>query len=466
MNLTRRGFFRSVAAAAALSDLSRPRSIAPAPNPLPLPHAPWRVRSESAFTLGLRTGTVVPYPLPAQAVPRQARARQAPFDWSAAGDTLRRRFRDLRRHFVFEYYPWYANDPWRHWDQWDRRPPIDIAATSMPLLGPYDSRSRATLERHARWIAESGVGAINLSWWGPDSFEDRAVPLIMDVMHDHDIHVTFHLEPYRDNRVEFYATDILYLLREYGEKRRWDAFLLLEDADGAIGPVFKSFRTIVPREATDCHGNTSLVPDWVPDPAWRQQTDRVRSELGRQFDHIRLLADVSDFARLTAAGFDGMAIYDNYVRPESWRSLAQACQDRNVLFSFNANPGFDGIHLRTVEPDSCYVPSAFEPPSRDELEWTRSEDREAARRLAQERINESLRATLRLQLDNAYPNARRGFFLTFINSFNEWHEGHQFEPMKDGRDLTESERRFEYRNPSAGDYRLRYLSALLDLVLD
>ncbi|HET7747018.1 MAG TPA: twin-arginine translocation signal domain-containing protein, partial [Vicinamibacteria bacterium] len=41
---------------------------------------------------------------------------------------LRARFSDLPRHFVFEYYPWYGASPWRHWDQWGRRPPDDLAA--------------------------------------------------------------------------------------------------------------------------------------------------------------------------------------------------------------------------------------------------------------------------------------------------------------------------------------------------
>ena len=44
--------------------------------------------------------------------------------------------------------------------------PYDIAATSVPELGPYDSGNPRVLEQHARWIAESGAGAINVSWWG------------------------------------------------------------------------------------------------------------------------------------------------------------------------------------------------------------------------------------------------------------------------------------------------------------
>ena len=122
--------------------------------------------------------------------------------------------------------------------QWDRLPPLDLAANTMPLLGAYDSRSVSVLEQHARWIAESGVGAINLSWWGRGDFEDRAVHLVMDVMHAHDIRVTFHLEPYGPQRAEEFPSDVLYLLKEYGEKRRWDCLLFHRWSDGSEGPIF------------------------------------------------------------------------------------------------------------------------------------------------------------------------------------------------------------------------------------
>ncbi len=40
------------------------------------------------------------------------------------------------------------------------------------------------------------VGAVNLSWWGPDSFSNGSVDRIMDVFRAYDIRVTFHLEPH------------------------------------------------------------------------------------------------------------------------------------------------------------------------------------------------------------------------------------------------------------------------------
>jgi hypothetical protein len=51
-----------------------------------------------------------------------------------------------------------------------------------------------------------------------------------------------------------------------------------------------------------------------------------------------------------------------------------------------------------------------------------------------------------------------------VNSFNEWHEGHAFEPMKDAADLTPPERALGYHNPEQGAYRLATLRGLVESV--
>src|SRR5512141_2229557 len=214
-----------------------------------------------------------------RAAPRGPATARGPLLWSL--------FPDLPRHFVFEYYPWYGGAPsYEHWDYLDRHPPLDIASRYVPKLGPYDVRSAATLEQHARWIGEAGVGAVALSWWGRGTFMDRAVPLILDVLRAHDLKATFALEPYADDRALHYGDDILYLLTEYGEKRGWDAFLLPQNADGRSGPVFKSFRTVLPATSTDCLGVTRPVSDYTPDAVWARQTEAVRRELRSDFDHV------------------------------------------------------------------------------------------------------------------------------------------------------------------------------------
>jgi hypothetical protein len=374
------------------------------------------------------------------------------------------RFPDLPRHFVFEYYGWYGMNPVDHWDQDGRRPPVDLASNFMPRLGAYDSKSRKVIEQHARWIRESRAGAVNFSWWGPGSDTDKLVPAFMDVMAAHDIKVTLHLEPYRDHHALYYAENIAYLIRRYGEQRRWDCFLLLQNEDGTRGPVFKSFRTILPSTVEDCHGRMAKVRDYADDAVWRTQTDRVRATFAKDFDRVTLLADSLDVYRTKQSGFDGIAIYDNYVKPSTWRAHADACREHDLLFSFNVNPGFDGIVRRDVPADSCYVAPSLEPLDRV-FDWKQRSSREAAARAAEARIRESFATTVALQTDPTLTNFRRGFFLTYLNSFNEWHEGHQFEPMEDASDLSRDERGVGYHNPQDGEHRFTTLKKVLATVV-
>jgi Glycosyl hydrolase family 99 len=392
---------------------------------------------------------------PDELVAAQRRVRQSLAD----------QFADLSRHFIFEYYAWYETDPYWHWNQSDRQPPIDLASNYMPRLGAYDSRSVAVMERHAAWIAESGAGAINVSWWGQGSDVDRLVPTLMDVMRAHGVRVAFHIEPYTDRHALSYASDVEYLIRQYGDRRRWDCMLLLEHADRSSGPVFKSFRTILPAQSTDCHGVTSPIADFAADAVWRQQTDRVRETFRRDFDRVTLLADSLSVNRTQAGGFDGMAIYDNFVAPDTWQSHAQDFSNADLLFSFNVNPGYDEILLRTIDPQSCYSPHPFQPGG-GVYDWTLAAERDRARAASEARIADAFSRTVALQTTPALSNAKRGFFLTYINSFNEWHEGHQFEPMKDAAELTAAERAVGYHNPANGRYRLEAVRDLIAGVLE
>ena len=383
------------------------------------------------------------------------------FPWESLRRLLRSRYPDLRRHFAFEYYPWYANDPFRHWQQWERSPPADLASSSMPLLGAYDSRTVPVLEQHARWIVESGVGVVNLSWWRPGSFSDRAVSVVMDVMQAHDLKVAFHLEPYGPDRAEQLLADVRYLLREYGDKRRWDCLYLNRRADGTEGPVFKLFATTRPSHEEDCHGVRQVLPEYVDDDRWRWATDRVREEFAPSFPDLLLLSDDSwNPTRIRDAGFDGVASYDATINPTRWLDAALEASRLGLVFSFNVNPGFDSIARRNVAPGECYAAPSFVPAVQT-LDWSRAEDRERAAQLADRRIVETFEYNLWLQTHPWFGNVDTGFFLTYITSFNEWHEGTQFEPMRDRGDLAPAERVVGYHNPEDGKYRLRRLRELI-----
>lgn len=380
--------------------------------------------------------------------------------------TLLQRFPDLRQHFIFEYYPWYGGPPfYEHWDYLNRRPPLDLSSPYVPRLGAYDVRSTSVLEQHAAWIAESGVGSIALSWWGRDSFEHRAAHTIMDVVKDHGLKVTFALEPYADDRGSRFRDDINFLLREFGEKRGYDCLLILRNEDGTEGPIFKGFRCILPRDGTDCLGRTHPVADYTPDDVWRAQIDGLRSDTRHDFNHLILLADSLEFFRTPASGFDGIGIYDNFIPPESYAPLAEGASAAGLLFSFNVNPGYDQVEPRPAPDDPCYRPRAFAPATDAPIDWSRPEERERASRLSQERVASSFRAAVAVQEDRLLTNANRGFFAVYINSFNEWHEGHAFEPMRDGADLLPEEQALGYHNPRHGAARLEVLGELMSGLL-
>jgi hypothetical protein len=193
---------------------------------------------------------------------------------------------------------------------------------------------------------------------------------------------------------------------------------------------------------------------------WRQQTDAVRRVLRADFDHVTLLADSLEFARTPASGFDGIGTYDNYLTPDRYRPLAEGASAAGLLFSFHVNPGYDQIEPRETD-DPCYGPREFAPPVSG-LDFSTASGRERAAEASAQRIRDSWRAALDVQRDPSLANGRRGFLLVYLNSFNEWHEGHSIEPMKDAADLSAGERRIGYHNPEDGEYRLRTLRGLLE----
>lgn len=468
MRVSRRDFVRAAALAVPALGLTQGRPAVP---------SPWLPR-ESSIGAALRSTTSAGTPLldlvrasslSGSAVPRP------PFDQDFLEpglgkgvpprlianpvERLRRQYPHLKRHFVFEYYAWYRTNPWSHWDEAGHTPPTSIAASTMPALGPYDSGDMSVIEQHAEWIAQSGVGAIALSWWGQGSPDDLLTHRIMDVMRAHDIHVTFHLEPYRNDRAYNLADDVLYLLREYGEKRRWDNFLLHEFADGTSAPVLKGFRTILPPTVVDCQGTTVPVADYVPDHVWRAQLDALRDVLRPTFPRFTFLADSLDRDRTHDAGFDGIAIYDSYVRPSTWAQAARTFSSRDLVSSFAINCGFDG-YLPVVPRGVCDIPLPFEPPI-GPVTWSDDASRLTAEAASRARIAESMQATINVQTDRDGTNERQGFFLVYVNTFNEWHEGTAFEPARPRQGLTAAERAQGYHNPEVGTWRLEQLRTQL-----
>ena len=121
-------------------------------------------------------------------------------DLAAAGRQLRQRFPDLRNHFIFEYTPGYRTESLAPLESVGSCSALRHCGHGCSGAGRLRSRDTHVLEQHARWIVESGAGAIDVSWWGRGGYEDQSVPLLMDVMRDYGLKVTFHLEPVQTTR--------------------------------------------------------------------------------------------------------------------------------------------------------------------------------------------------------------------------------------------------------------------------
>lgn len=118
------------------------------------------------------------------------------------------------------YYPWYGNpefdEDWRHWTQEGHIPPDDISSDYYPVLGAYSVADRFAVAQHMVWLRSAGIGVIISSWWGRDSFEDKAVPLLLDMAARYGIAVAFHIEPYTGRSANGLVQDVQYIYDRYG----------------------------------------------------------------------------------------------------------------------------------------------------------------------------------------------------------------------------------------------------------
>lgn len=142
------------------------------------------------------------------------------------------------------YYGWYGNPAvdgaYRHWNHpvLDRRGRpdstraaypgyagdaggdpgyADIGADFYPELGPYSSNEALILDRHMAMLVQAGIGVLVASWWGPGSFEDRNLPLVMDAADRQGLKVAIHFEPFPGRDAVTAGEALRYLVATYGQ---------------------------------------------------------------------------------------------------------------------------------------------------------------------------------------------------------------------------------------------------------
>ncbi len=290
------------------------------------------------------------------------------------------------------YYPWYdtpaLTGAWKHWHEPGFAPPDDISSDYYPALGAYSAVDRAVVAQHFAWLRQAGVGVIITSWWGRGTFEDRAVPLLLDVAEEYGIKVAFHIEPYGGRTAERLVEDIVYLYDRYGDQ-----------------PAF--YRTQQASRWSPDSRNKGLFFVWLiefADPTgppveasyWRDAMDAIHALP----DGALVIANTTRPDWVDGGHFDGLYNY--------------------VTLRLDQQNGF--AWAQGLPPDAWYAPSVAPGFSARRIQY--SEDTYLPREDG---------ATYHAQWQAALGTGVEPQMVT-ITSFNEWHEGTQIEPIAVGKE--------------------------------
>jgi glycoprotein endo-alpha-1,2-mannosidase len=281
------------------------------------------------------------------------------------------------------YYPWYgnpedANGKWVHWGADGNQvfdPPLDISSDFYPVLGAYSSVDTQTVAQHFAWLREAGVGVIISSWWAGEG-ELLTTPILLDVAEHYGLKVTFHIEPHDGYNSNNLVRDVKFLYDNYGEH-----------------PAF--FRTTEKSKYSPDGKSKGMFYVWSVSAfeeadisAWNQALDEIH---GSEYDSL-LFADGGDIRWVEEGHFDGAY---HYVSTDfTWANKMPA----DTLYIPSVGPGFQAMR---IEPEN-----GIDYPRKDGKVY-----------------NEQWEQALG---QNVEPK------MITITSFNEWHEGTQIEPAKEG----------------------------------
>ncbi len=304
----------------------------------------------------------------------------------------------LSKQIHIFYYPWYGNpefdrrkpgtnsEGWRHWQQnvqgSPRFPPKDLGSNFYPLLGAYSSSDPKTVSQHMKWIAQTDIGVVVMSWSGQGSWSDERTLLVLDSALEQGLEVAFLLEPYKGSTPESIKADINYIYHEYGYHK---AFHRVSHST-SYGPsnrprgVFYVF-------------NPLAIGSWED---WQVMLDSIRKQADDAFFVAQRLSDKP----IIQGHFDGVFTYDTYaVDGDSFAALNKTIIESGGVFAPSVGPGYD--ETRAISGSD------------------RQKSREDGKRY-----------------DSMWQHAiDSGSQWVTVTSFNEWHEGTQIEPATNEQDI-------------------------------
>jgi hypothetical protein len=298
------------------------------------------------------------------------------------------RWQKVPKKVLAFYYPWYGTPEfsgrWYHYKGLDLRRKTIANFTHYPSVGPFDSNDPEVVARHMQTARNAGIDGFIVSWWGQESFEDKAMPLILSEAAKKSIEISICYEivskPVSPKNA---AADLRYILNTYGSHK---AFQKLNGKP----VVFIYARAI----------NQLKHDKWAS----------ILNDADRNFKG-GFVAIGHGFARRWAMIFDGIHIY-NCARYFSEKPLEKAINDLKRLYNnaISLSDSFNRLSAITVIPG--YDDTKIRNPG-----------------LKVQRLDGDLYRKMWELAINLNPN------WVLITSFNEWHEGSEIDISSEHRDL-------------------------------
>lgn len=280
------------------------------------------------------------------------------------------------RQVLAFYYTWYGPD--QHWGKVDAAHHDIQESRHYPALGPYDSHDPALISRHIAQARHAGITGFICTWWGQGTYEDQAVPLVLNAARGKQFNVTVYWETAPGAgrvQIDNAVSDLAYIVSRYGSN---SDFLKV---DGK--PVIFVYGRVMAQ---------------VPFSAWPEIISRAHAKAG----NFLLICD--GYAPRNTAVFDGLHTYNICAQvkgntPHELRAWSAGYYGRAVKIArsqgriscLDVIPGYDDTKIRHPGLDV-------------------------------DRLNGKVYRILWEQAIKANPD------WVLITTWNEWHEGSEIEP--------------------------------------
>jgi len=303
------------------------------------------------------------------------------------------------------YYPWHG-DSFHNGQGYMRR---DLVPQHVPALGEYNDSDPGIIAHHMKWFRQANIGLLVTSWWGPNRLEDSNTK---DAIMEHDdvgnLKIALHYETssrlgFGVEKISNAKTDMKYMCENYFDHPNYYKidgrpvlFIYVSRKLYTVGTLEEALLTMR-SAANKCGHNLYLIGDVVfssaPDP----------NEPHLPFWYFDAVTNYDVYGSSGAPeGHAGTDRVDNYYQQQAeWKE--QALQE-GCRYVPAVSPGYNDRGVR-IEKD--HPPLSRRITSRSKEGSLFQYQLKQAKKLVDSKV------------DN----------MILVNSFNEWHEDTQIEPV-------------------------------------